>query len=195
MIYGNGFVFQIGVDEGQKVNHEHLSVWNLSNLSKEDSKLNKAFEILQIVEVKMNGKKNTAHTIPSYTYCPDKWKINVKMEFVVMLGIYLLILAKYISTVLENYCANPHHKANIIWIINWISLHNGSSTRSPLLCTNRFEFTYIFMCKHVQFIQAASMLASFLVCSFYNNECSFARSDVCGWACFWLACEWRKFER
>lgn len=40
-----------------------------------------------------------------------------------MLGIYLLILAKYISTVLENYCANPHHKANIIWIINWISLH------------------------------------------------------------------------
>lgn len=40
-----------------------------------------------------------------------------------MLGIYLLISAKYISTVLENYCANPHHKANIIWIINWISLH------------------------------------------------------------------------
>lgn len=63
MIYGNGFVFQIGVDEGQKVNHEHLSVWNLSNLSKEDSKLNKAFEILQIVEVKMNGKKNTSHTL------------------------------------------------------------------------------------------------------------------------------------
>lgn len=65
MIYGNGFVFQIGVDEGQKVNHEHLSVWNLSNLSKEDSKLNKAFEILQIVEVKMNGEKKYSayHTL------------------------------------------------------------------------------------------------------------------------------------
>lgn len=37
--------------------------------------------------------------------------------------------------------ANLHHKANIIWIINWISLHNGRKDR---LChTNRFQ---LFLC-------------------------------------------------
>lgn len=41
----------------------------------------------------------------------------------------------------ESYCANPHHKANIIWIINWISLHTMAKRIAVCTYTHITQYT------------------------------------------------------
>lgn len=91
---------------------------------------------------------------------------------------------------MENiYRANPHHKANIIWIINWISLHTihtvaAARIASTVLYTQIvYNYTAIWMCilmcKHVRIVYKPHVRS--FVCSY--KECSFARSNFMNSTC------------